>query len=458
MGMTCEVGVERRTLIAGALAMAANLAVPAMARAQSGRVIVLKGARHVLGISGPAGDVLVRDGRIASIGRIAAPPGAQVIDVSGCVLMPGLVDTHWHMWNSMARGLASSAKGGFVPTMAAISPHVTPADAAAGVRLALAEAVNGGITTVHNWAHNVRSPAQAEAEIAAMIASGVRGRFSWGYPQDMAEDRAVDFAPIANTARAAPSPLVSLGLCARGPDRSAPTVWQAEWDAARRLGLPVTTHIASDAEAALKNGIAQLAARGGLGRDVQLVHLVAASRADLDRVATAGSPVSISPWTELEVGYGLPPIADMAAAGVRMGLSVDNMVLAGQADMFGVMRVTGDLAAGMARRQQAVSDATVLRWATAEGAATMGLGDGIGRVAVGMRADLIAVRADAINTAPHADPVSMLTHAAQPANVDTVLIDGVVHKRAGRLTRIDADAIRDEADAAIARLRRLGGV
>lgn len=456
MGFGNRIG--RRAMIAGTLGVAAGVALPATAAVRGGQAIVLKGARHVLGVAGPAGDILVRDGAIAAVGRIAVPPGADIVDVSHCIVMPGLVDTHWHMWNSMARGLASSAKGGFAPTMAAISPHVTPADAAAGVRLALAEAVNAGITTVHNWAHNVRSPAQAEAEIAAMVVSGVRGRFAWGYPQDMAENRAIDFAPIANAARTAPSPLISLGICARGPDRSTRAVWQAEWDGARRLGLPITTHMASDAEAARRNGIAQLAVRGGLGPDVQLVHLVGASRADLDQVAAAGSPVSISPWTELEVGYGVPPIAAMLAAGVRMGLSVDNMVLAGHADMFGVMRVTGDLAAGMERRQQALPDATVLRWATAEGAATLGLGDRVGRIAPGMRADLIAVRADAINTAPYAEPVSMLTHAAQPANVDTVLIDGVIHKRAGRLTRVDAEAIRTEAEAAIARLRRLGGV
>ena len=246
MGFGNRVG--RRAMIAGTLGVAAGVALPAMAAVRGGRAIVLKGARHVLGVAGPAGDILVRDGAIAAVGRIAVPPGADIVDVSHCIVMPGLVDTHWHMWNSMARGLASSAKGGFAPTMAAISPHVTPADAATGVRLALAEAVNAGITTVHNWAHNIRSPAQAEAEIAAMVVSGVRGRFAWGYPQDMAENRAIDFAPIANAARTAPSPLMAavvrgaLGILDAEPERRerlSALVTHAG-AAFARLGLPVS--------------------------------------------------------------------------------------------------------------------------------------------------------------------------------------------------------------------------
>jgi cytosine/adenosine deaminase-related metal-dependent hydrolase len=448
--------VGRRAVLAGC---AATMAIPA--RAVSPRDTLLRGADQVLTMAGAPiakADVLVRDGRIVTVGAGLSASDAQVIDMAGHVVLPGLVDTHWHMWNTAARGLWRSGKGGFAPTTAALAKLFSPADAAIGVELALAEAVNAGITTVHNWAHNTRSPAHAEAELGAMIASGVRGRFAYGYPQDAARDRLMDLAHLATIARTEPSDLVSLGICARGPDRSDTAVWRAEWATARRLGLPISTHMASDAKAAALRGIAALAATDCLGPDVQLVHLTAASRADMDRVAQGGSPVSISPWTELEVGYGVPPIPDMIAAGLKIGLSVDNMMLAGSADLFSVMKLAADLARGVSRDQLVVADSDALGWATRIGAEGLGMAKSVGTIEPGKRADIIAVRFDALNLSPAADMASMLTHAARPENVALVMIDGVEHKRDGRLTRVDMPALQQRANVSIAQLRRSADV
>jgi len=458
-GLPLSTIINRRQASAMLATAAWGMTIPA--RAAPPRRLLLRGADHLLTMTETPRaktDLLVHQGRIEAIGPGLPAGDADVIDLSGHVLMPGFVDTHWHMWNTAARGLWRSAKGGFMPTMAAISPHFTPADVAIGVDLALAEAVNSGITTVHNWAHNVRSPAHADAEIAAMIRSGVRGRFAYGYAQDVGKNQSMNLDHLSTIARRRPSNLVSIGICARGPDRSAPPVWQAEWDTARRLGLPISTHMASDPKSAASGGIAALAAREGLGADVQLVHLTAASRADMDRVAQAGSPVSISPWTELEVGYGVPPIADMIAAGLLLGLSVDNMVLAGQADMFSVMRLSTDLARGLSRNPLLMEDMTALRWATIDGARSLGLGQQVGALAPGMRADIIAVRVDALNTAPAADLSSLLTHAARPDNVSLVLIDGVAHKRDGQLVRVDLPAIRARASASITKIRSAAAI
>lgn len=458
-GLPLSIAINRRQ--AGALLASAALGMTVPARAAPPCRLLLRGANHVLTMTGAPSrkaDILIAEGRIKAVGPELPAGDADVIDLSGHVLMPGFVDTHWHMWNTAARGLWRSAKGGFMPTMAAIAPHFTPADVAIGVDLALAEAVNSGITCVHNWAHNVRSPAHAEAEIAAMVRSGVRGRFAYGYAQDAGKDQPMDLRHLSTIGRKPPSDLVSIGICTRGPDRSDTGVWQAEWDAARRLGLPISTHMASDPKAAAGGGIAALAARDGLGPDVQLVHLTAASRADMDRVAQARSSVSISPWTELEVGYGVPPIPDMIAAGLLVGLSVDNMVLAGQADMFSVMRLSSDLARGLSRNQLLMEDMTALRWATTDGARSLGLAEQVGTLAAGMRADVIAVRLDALNTAPAADLPSLLTHAARPDNVSLVLIDGVLHKQDGHLVRVDLPAVRARAASSIARIQSTAGI
>ncbi|AMB43322.1 amidohydrolase family protein [Methylobacterium sp. AMS5] len=408
------------------------------------------------------GDVHVRDGAIVRVAAAIAAPGVARRDMSGCVVMPGFVDTHWHMWNSLARGLPQSRLGPFGKTMAPLARAWTPEASALGVRLAAAEAIHAGITTVHNWAHNVKGPDFAEAEREALAASGLRGRFAYGYPQALGEDAAMDLSDLERMrdrhfARESAG-LLSLGICARGPDRSAASVWRREWEAARSLGLPITAHVASDRAAAARGNIVVMHRDGLLGPDVQLVHATHASRDDLRLVAESGSPISISPWTELEVGYGRPAIADMADAGVEMGLSVDNMVLAGHADMFGVMRITADLARGLREDQGALTDRRVLEWATIGGARGLGIAQTTGSLTPGKRADVIAVRRDAINTAPAGTVDFMLTHAAQPANVDFVMVDGVVHKENGRHTRVDVEALLAQAQESIARLRQKAGL
>lgn len=452
--------LDRRELLAGSAAIAALSLSGAQALAQAQDELVLAGGRILtmderLGEL-PVGDVRLRGGEIVEVAASIPAPGVRRLDMSGAIVMPGFCDTHWHMWNSIARGLGASRLGPFGKTMAALTKAWTPQASALSVRLACAEAAFAGITTLNNWAHNTAGPEFAEAELEAQQACGLRGRYSYGYPQALKPDQPIDFDALAAFVKrhAGDGGLTRLAFCARGPDRSADAVWRAEWAAARKLGLPITAHVASDRAAAAKGNIALMSRDGMLGADVQIVHATHASAADFALMKAAGSPLSISPWTELEVGYGLPAIGLIAESGVEIGLSVDNQVLAGNADMFSVMKLTADLAAGMAETQGAIPDATVLHWATLGAARSLGLGDVVGSLAPGKRADVIAVRADALNVAPDGSTAFLLTHAARPDNVDFVMVEGVVHKERGRLTRVDIPALVAEAKEAIAAIRR----
>jgi len=186
---------------------------------------------------------------------------------------------------------------------------------------------------------------------------------------------------------------------------------------------------------------------------VLLVHVTHASPSDPRLLTETRSPLSISSWTELEVGYGLPPLAQTMDARVPMSLSVDNMVLAGNADMFGVMRVAADLAAGMMEKQDALSGCMALQWATMGGAEALGIGKLVGSLTVGKRADIIAVQSGALNNSPVKNVDILLTHAARPNDVDFVMIDGVVHKESGRHPRIDVSALLAKSAGMIRRLR-----
>ena len=173
----------------------------------------------------------------------------------------------------------------------------------------------------------------------------------------------------------------------------------------------------------------------------------------------AGSPVSFSPASELRIGYGPAPILAFDKAGATIGLSVDSTPLTGNADMFGVMKLTQTIANGMARSEFALPPRRVLEMATIEGARSLGLADQIGSLAKGKRADLIMVDAGGVNMIPFTEPDYMLVDAASPANVDTVMVDGRILKRGGRLTAINARELgRNAGVANSAALKRAGWI
>ena len=404
----------------------------------------------------PGGDVHVAGGVIQSIGRNLDVPEAELIDASGKIVAPGLVDTHWHMWNTLLRGMSdgfpgAAGAGGYFATSTGIGRHFRPADSYAGTLLAAAEAIDAGITTVHDWSHNIRGREWAEAGLRALAESGLRARFSYGYEAGHPNDRLMALEDLASLASAWPAydagGRLRLGLAWRGTGgsnpamRVAPELYRAEIAAARELGLPVTVHASGPASAA--GQVRTYAEQGLLGPDLQLVHLNNASPAELALAAAAGTPVSVSPWTELQVGYGQPVTGELLAAGLPVGLSVDTTMLCGNADLFAVMKVTHACANGQARDEFALTARDVLRLATIDGARSLGLGQVTGSLAPGKRADLIVVSLDAPNLGVLTDPARLLVTAAAPRDVELVVADGRVLKRDGAVTALDvAGAVR----------------
>jgi len=192
------------------------------------------------------GSVHVRDGEIVAVGRGVS--GGETIDGSGMIVMPGLVETHWHMWNTIFRSFAGDKQeDGYFPTVARFGQQMTPDDIFQSTRLSAAEAINSGMTFVHSWCHNVRSTAHAEADIRALAGAGIRARHSCGWPQGLPDTQSADQAPIETLAKNWSSysneGLLTLGMGWRGqfrPGPIKPEVYQPEFDNARKLGLPIT--------------------------------------------------------------------------------------------------------------------------------------------------------------------------------------------------------------------------
>jgi 5-methylthioadenosine/S-adenosylhomocysteine deaminase len=126
----------------------------------------------------PGGSVHVRNGEIVAVGREIGAPGVQVIVADDMIVLPGLIETHWHMWNTLFRSFSGDEQAhGYFPTVARYGANMTPEDMYHGTRLAAAEALNAGMTTVHDWCHNIRSREFAE-RARVFLTDGRKGRMT----------------------------------------------------------------------------------------------------------------------------------------------------------------------------------------------------------------------------------------------------------------------------------------
>jgi len=402
----------------------------------------------------PNADVHVANGAIAGVGRALRAPGAAVIDGAGMLVLPGLVETHWHLWTTLLRSLSGDTPDrGYFPTSRTIGAYYTPTDMYRAARLAAAEAVHSGITFVHDWCHNVRSPEYAAADLKALGESGLRARFSYGTPTGASNDAPIDVEDLRRLGgrwdEHSSGGRLTLGLAWRGAASEASL---RDYSVAKELGLPISVHANNFQSSA--GGIAALAARKLLGPDVQVIHAVWTTPEEVDALASSGASVSVSPYTELRIGFGFPMPAAFLAAGIPVGLSVDTPALSGNADMFAIMKAVQNIENGRALDEAKLTARRVLELATIGGARSMGLDREIGSLVPGKRADLIMVNTRQVNMGYITEPAHLLVEAAQPANVDTVVVDGRILKRGGVLTTVDVGPILDEAAESYQSLRK----
>jgi cytosine/adenosine deaminase-related metal-dependent hydrolase len=226
-----------------------------------------------------------------------------------------------------------------------------------------------------------------------------------------------------------------------------------DYEAAKELGLPISVHANNSGGGVIQ----QLADRGLLAQGMQIIHAVWCTPEEIRAMAENRVNVSVSPYSELRIGFGFPIAAQLVAAGVKVGLSVDTTTLSGNADMFAIMKAIQNIENGRARNEFELTARRVLELATIDGARSMGIDDAVGSLTPGKRADLIMVDTRAVNLAVLTEPAHLLVEAAQPANVDTVMIDGRIVKRRGRLTAVDTGEIVDAAARASANVRQRSG-
>lgn len=412
----------------------------------------------------PSGDVHVRNGALVAVGPKLSAPGAEEIDGRNRIALPGFIDTHFHLWGSFARGVVADGDFDYFPVMSRLGPVMTPEDAYNSARLGIAEAIHSGLTTIHDWSHNIISAPYADADLRALRDCGIRARFSYGYSRNLQQKpkETVDFNDIVRVKKewfgTSNDGLLTMGFASRGAGDTPPEVYRKEWEFARSQGLPITQHAGrSLGEIKRFRRIEMLYKDKLLGPDVQLIHTYSASAEERGMIAETKSHVSIAPFTASRLASGLPYLGDLLKRGVQCSLSVDTTTVGGNAEMFGIMRLMLQLNHLRSMNVMEVQPRRILELATLDGAKDLGIADRVGSLTPGKRADLILVRTNDLNVAPFINPALLLVQQAQPFNVDTVVIDGRILKYKGELVALDTEEIMHKAAESFHAARKRAG-
>lgn len=424
-------------------------------------------ARAVLTMDPAAGDIdggelLIEDDRIVAVGEQLDATGADVLDATALIALPGFVDVHRHTWQSAVRHCAVGWSLGEYQAnvQGVVGENFTADDAYVGNLLGAVSALDSGITTLRDESHVQNSPEHTDALIAALRDSGIRASFAYGWPSTDAmswlwdSDRQLpeDIRRVRTDVLADDDALVTLGAMLRGPELSSLDVTRADIARARELGLRMSMHMGTGEYGTRYHGIRALANAGLIGEDMIFVHCCTSDDEELGLAAAAGASACVTPAVEANMpGLGAPATGRLLARGIRPGLGVD--VEVGTAgDLFNVMRAAlvserlRETLLGPGAVEAAPFTAhDLLEFATVDGARACGLGDRTGSLTPGKQADVILVRADDLNLAPTNDWAGSLVAAGHAGNVDTVLVAGRVRKRDGRLTEVDVGAVIERA-------------
>lgn len=405
------------------------------------------------------GDVLIEDDKIAAVGAQLSTQDADVIDAAGMIVMPGFVDGHRHMYSCMLRGAGNDNLDNFFQKyVIGVGGSYTPEDTYISSRLGALESIDTGITTLHAWDHNMISPAHADASFRAMRETGLRLRFSYGpdnqsmrlNQKDVLRMRDQIFTRHENGKYWTPDGNAFLGIATRGIENNDREVYLAEYEFARKNGLPITAHF-------MEKNLEQTKHDDILGPDVLPIHLNGITPDDMAYVARSGSPVVVAPVALARGGEEGSDIPALMKAGIKIGISIDSVAGADSCDFFAQLKFALCQWRAHYRNAMIIQPMDILRMATCQCAEVIGLGDVTGSLTPGKKADIIMLRTTDINFMPVINPAMQVVMSGQPRNVDTVFIDGICRKKEGKLVGVDVKELAAAVQTAIAGLAERSG-
>jgi cytosine/adenosine deaminase-related metal-dependent hydrolase len=428
---------------------------------RGGTVLTMNDAHEILHDA----DVLVVGERLEAVGpRLEVPEGTFEIDATGGIVMPGMIDTHRHMWQTAMRGYGAdwTLTQYFVWYYLEHGKAFRPEDVYAGNLLSAVESLDAGVTTTVDWSHGLQTSQHADAAVDALEA--VPGRFVLAYgniqagPWEWATSpQFTDFVDRRMTR----SDMLGFQMAfdvtgdPAFPERAA-------FEVARELDVPVTTH-AGVWGATNDDGIRLMYENDFMRPGTIYVHAATLTDDSYQRIAATGGSVSVSTDSEQSCGQGYPPTWVLRNHDIPVSLSMDTSVW-WSGDLFTAMRST--LGADRSREHleaHAKGDTVthchlradqVVTWATRGGAEALGMGDLVGSLEVGKKADVVLVKNDRSPAMfPLINPYGHVAFQAQRGDVHTVIVNGRVVKHEHELVDIDLAAVRRTVEQTVEHLQ-----
>lgn len=418
-------------------------------------------------------DIVIENDRIKAVGQgLSLPSDSNVstINAKNCIITPGFVDGHHHMWQHLLRGITAdwSLFGYACHLRSVYGSLYTPNDVYFANYAAALSLLNNGITTVLDHCHVINSPAHADAAVKGLKDAAIRGTFCYGpyqnpkEPGDFGSTATDSFDQAARVDDALrvrqehfsdndpDTSLLTFGIALNDPPTISREQNIAEMKLARKLQARLTTVHASVVPHETPNPevVQNLADAKLMGPDLVFSHGGGMTDSELGAVQSSGAGIVGTPDTELQMGMGYPVVWKAADLGCQTCLGLDITSNQGN-DFMAQMRLA--LQTQRARdydhtvqRDVRRKTADVLRMATLGGAEVMEMGSLVGSIVPGKKADLVIFRCDDIDTVPVVDPIPTVIFHASPKNIDTVIVDGKIVKQNGQLVGVEWKFLRDQ--------------
>jgi cytosine/adenosine deaminase-related metal-dependent hydrolase len=415
---------------------------------KNGTVLTMDKQKNIL----RRGDVLVQNDKIVAIGTdLVAPEGVMVIDAEGGIVMPGMVDTHRHMWQTAMRGYGAdwTLTQYFVWYYLNYGKLFRPEDIFAGNELSALDAIDAGVTTTVDWSHGLATTDHANAALDALESSPGRFVFAYGNIQAAPWEWAAgsDFQNLMRQRLNHSNDMLSFQMAF---DVLGDPAFQERkaFEVANDLGLAVTTH-AGVWGATNDDGIRLMHENGFMNPGNVYVHAATLGADSYHRIAASGGSVSVSTESEQSCGQGYPPTWTLRDYGIPVSLSIDTSVWF-SSDLFTAMRSTVGADRSREHMNAHAKNETITHshlraehavdFATMGGANALGLGDKIGSIEVGKQADIILIKNDNSPVMfPLLNPYGHVVMQAQRGDVHTVLVNGQLVKHNHKISQSAVD-------------------
>ena len=401
------------------------------------------------------GWVLIADGLVDSVGSGAPPEADERVDLGGAIVTPGLVNTHHHLYQTLTRARAQEADlFTWLRTLYPIWAGIDAESEYAAARTGLAELALSGCTTVfdHHYVFPRDQTGLGEALLRAAADVGVKLVFGRGSmdlgashgglpPDSLVEDIDTILEQTEKLAREG----VDVAVAPCSPFSVTKELMRESAELARRLGVPLHTHLAETVEEEAYcrelhgcSPVEYLDELGWLAKDVWCAHCVHLAEHEVQRFADTGTGVAHCPTSNLRLGAGVAPVRALVDAGARVGLGVDGSASNERSDLFFEVKQALLVARGRGG-PEAMTVRDSLRLATRGGAEVLRRTD-IGSLEPGRRADIAVWRTDGLELGGAADMVAGLVFSA-PHRVDRLYVAAEEVVRDGHLVRADEDEI-----------------